>query len=481
MTCAAARLAPWLVMAGFNTVSAEQVCLSKARLPTWLACTCSLSKITHVPSAAVRVGLGTSLFFLAFLSPVIYAVDGVSMLAVAESLVTHGSLTVPKSLGMAGLGGLYYSKWYPLLSFLSLPLVALGMIFAHLMHLPPHFTAGAFALIVPPVLVGTTTGVVVMIGSRLGASQQGSVVAATGFAFGTVALVYAREFFAEPLLALITAVTIYLELGSQRDRSMVGFWAALAVLAKPTGAILGPILAVHAALKNRSLKAIMAPIFGTVTGIAIYFVYNYIRFGDLLTFGQPVAFALSNLPGGVVGLLASPGRGLVWYCPAVLALVGLSASSLKRLDVLLVVSIAVAYLCIYAVWRDWAGGWSWGPRYLLPALPGLMALCALLRSTSRKALIALTIVGFLINAPTLVSYYDRVYQEELVAHELPKTTLWSLNQAPFLRIWGSMSREFADARRTDVRLLVQHAGEPETSESSWRTLRIVAVGGGCYR
>jgi hypothetical protein len=195
-------------------------------------------KLTHGLSAAFVVGLGTTLFFLAFLSPVIYPVDGISMLAVAESLMMHGSLTVPKSLGMAGLGGLYYSKWYPLLSFLALPLVALGMVFAHLMHLPTHFTTEAFALILPAVLVGTTTGVIVELASRLGASRRGSVAAATGFAFGTVALVYAREFFAEPLLTLITAVTIYLELGSRRERSTVGFWTALAVLAKPTGAIL---------------------------------------------------------------------------------------------------------------------------------------------------------------------------------------------------------------------------------------------------
>jgi hypothetical protein len=80
----------------------------------------------HVPSAAIVVGLGTALFFLAFLSPVIYPVDGISMLAVAESIVTHGNTTVPRSLGAAGLGGLYYSRWYPLLSFLALPWWLLG-------------------------------------------------------------------------------------------------------------------------------------------------------------------------------------------------------------------------------------------------------------------------------------------------------------------------------------------------------------------
>jgi hypothetical protein len=152
----------------------------------------------------------------------------------------------------------------------------------------------------------------------------------------------------------------------------------------------------------------------------------------------------------------------VWYCPTVLGLAGLSASSLKRLDVLLIMSISFTYLFIYAIWGDWAGGWCWGPRYLLPALPGLLSLCALLEGTSRKALIALTMVGFLINAPTLVSYYERVFQEELVVQELPENTLWSLEQAPFLRIWGSMSREIGEARRSDVRLLVRHGANRKT-------------------
>ncbi len=424
--------------------------------------------------AAATVALGTALFFLAFTSPIIYSVDGISMLAVAESIVTHGSFAFPNSLGMLGRGGLYYSKWYPLLSFLALPLVALGTIFAHLMHLPPHYTAALFALVLPPILVGATTGMVMMLASRIGASQRAGILAAIAFAFATIALVYAREFFAEPLLALITVSAIYSEIGS--ERFSVGPLAALAVLTKPTRAILGPILATHAALKDRSLRPIFAPLFGTVTGITIYFFYNYIRFGNALTFGQPFAFGLSNIPGGVAGLLGSPGRGLVWYCPAVLALAGLSVSFFKRLDFLLIVSIALGYLAMYAPWRDWAGGWCWGPRFLLPALPGLMALCGLLGAKSRTAMIVLTIVGFLINAPTLVSYYERVYQEELVAHELPETTLWSLTEAPLLKIWGSTSRELSDARHTDVRLLVQHAGEStDNSEASWRTLRVVAV------
>jgi hypothetical protein len=432
------------------------------------------SKVRHIWVLASAVGLGTTVFFLAFLSPVIYSVDGLSMLAVAESLVTQHSFAVPKPLGISGVGGLYYSKWYPLLSVLAVPFVGLGMIVARLTHLPVHYAVGACALILQPILIGGTTSLVVMLSSRLGSSRRGSVLAAIGFAFGTVALVYAREFFAEPLLALITVAAIYLELGNHREHFGVGPLAALAVLAKPTGVILGPILGLHAALKEHSLKSMLLPLFGTATGLLVYLAYNHLRFGGALRFNRPLAFSLSKLPGGMAGQLLSPWRGLIWYCPAVLALAGLSRRIFRRLDVLLIVSTALAYLLLYSM-REWTGGWSWGPRYLVPALPGLMALCGLLESRWRKTLILLTILGFLVNAPTLVSYYERIYQEDVLAQRVSATMPWSIAQAPFVRIWGSMAREMKDAQHTNVSSLVRQAGQPENSPESWRTLRIVAV------
>ena len=432
------------------------------------------TEVRDIRVLAGAVGLGMTLFFLAFLLPVIYSVDGLSMLAVAESLVTQHSFAVPKTLGVPGVGGLYYSNWYPLLSVLAVPFVGLGMIVAHLTHLPVHFVVGAFAMILQPILIGGTTGLIVMLSSRLGSSRRGSVLAAIGYAFGTVALVYAREFYADPLLGLITVAVIYLELGSSRERFELVPLAALAVLAKPPGVILGPLVGLHATLKDRSLKPMLLPLLGTATGILVYFAYNHPRFGGALRFNRPLTFSLSKLPDGVAGQLLSPWRGLIWYCPAVLALAGLSGRIFRRLDVLLILSTALAYLFLYSM-REWTGGLSWGPRYLVPALPGLMALSGLLETRSRMALILLTLLGFLVNVPTLVSYYERIDQEDNLSQRVPDTTHWSFAEAPFVRIWGSMAREITDAQHTDVRSLVRQAGQPENSPDSWRTLRIVAV------
>lgn len=71
------------------------------------------------------------------------------MLAVAESIVAHHSLTVPAGLGIPGRGGEMYSAYYPLQSFLAAPFVGAAELAARLLHVPFHFIAAAFAGVLP--------------------------------------------------------------------------------------------------------------------------------------------------------------------------------------------------------------------------------------------------------------------------------------------------------------------------------------------
>ena len=70
---------------------------------------------------------------------------------------------------------------------------------------------------------------------RMGASSRAAFLAALTFAFGTVMLLYGRSFFADPLLAALTALAAWTALGNSRRSTVVEFTAGtLAVLAKPT-------------------------------------------------------------------------------------------------------------------------------------------------------------------------------------------------------------------------------------------------------
>ena len=426
-----------------------------------------------------KIAIAIGLIFLALLPPGIYSLDGNGMLAVAESLVAHHSLSVPPELGLPGRDGLFYGRWYPLQSLLAVPSVAAGMLAAQALHLPAHYVAAIFSLVLPAAFTAVTAALVALIALQLGATFQGGLLASLSYTFGTIAMTYARTFYAEPLLALLTVASIFLALGGSSGQILLaGLFSGLAVLAKPTGIVIGPLLTLFLLMRKRSLATSLAPAVGSLAGLLVYFAYNQFRFGHATMFGQPWAFSLAGVPSGILGLLISPGRGLLWYCPVLmLAIAGFArARKTNRTGAFLIVGILAGFLALYSLWSFWAAGWSWGPRLLLPALPGLAALLGLLEGRWRRAVITLAVAGFLINAPTLFAFYERYYAE---AHEsgVPEHDLeWSMSRAPFVYNWPAAVRQVRDAQGADVHeLFMQRGTAPATKVASSRALRVVAL------
>lgn len=429
---------------------------------------------------ALMLAAGVFLIYLAFLAPGIYSLDGNSMLAVAESIVTHHGFTVPAGLGIRGLGGRIYSTWYPLLSVIAAPFVYLALLASRVTHLPFHYLAAIMALPISAAVSAATAGVVALLSTRLGATRRGAWLAALTFAFGTIALVYARKFFADPLLTFLTVSALYLTLlRSRRGILAASCFAGLAVLAKPTGIIVGPVLAAYLLTKRVRFRLSVIPGLGAVVGTIIYAAYNVFRFGHPMSFGYALQFRLANVPTGLAGLLASPGWGLMWYCPpTILAIWGFrkTVRSGFLLEALAIVAVFASFLFIHSLWYDWAAGWGWGPRYLLPTIPALCALAGILDGRHRKALVLLAAAGFLVNAPNMFSFYER-YFAELSSRGIAvdENVAWSMPRSPLLHAWPAAMREVQDARRSDVREIFAQRGAPSHTIESSRALRVVAV------
>ena len=500
---------------------------------------------------SIALGIGTGLIYLAFLAPAIWSIDGNAMLEVAISIVKNQNFRVSETTGALGVDGYYYSMWYPLLSILAVPLVALGLLISQRFNLPEVYMSGACALVLPPLFTALTTALLVLLAFRLGSDRQGACLAALSFAFGTIAIAYTREFYVEPLLALLTILSVYLAFG-RSNISVFGasLSAGLAILAKPSAIILGPLLSIYLLLKKRHWSVAITPLIGSVVFSLIYAFYNYIRFGNPLSFGQswmsnvlsellasfvslrgiifliggllgspiylflkkrhwlvaitpliggiilvliyafynyiqfsnplslgqnsmfnvlsePLAKTASSqkgmpLIGGLLGLLASPGRGVIWYSPCViLGLVGFRyARKSKFLEALLIIVFSFHFLVINSgSW--WMGGWAWGPRYLLPIFPLLLSLAALLTKRWRLTLITLATIGFLINAPNLVSFYKRYYVnafEQQIEVNSPQI-IWSFEYAPFRQGWSLASEQINDAMQNDVRTVFKSIGK----------------------
>jgi hypothetical protein len=118
----------------------------------------------------------------------------------------------------------------------------------------------------------------------------------------------------------------------------------------------------------------------------------------------------SGLPGfsypfffGVLSILFSFGRGLVFFAPGLLlpirqrlrALGGSSGSALSGIYILWL-SFLVGLVLVYATWWAWYGGWFWGPRFFLFAvLPASLALAVRLHQRDASLLANLLTLGAL--------------------------------------------------------------------------------------
>jgi hypothetical protein len=134
---------------------------------------------------------------------------------------------------------------------------------------------------------------------------------------------------------------------------------ALAVLLWPTFATL------DRQLKLRLGAALMTPVIAW--GVAIAW-YNVARFGSPTDFGYSEAALTLSMPFNFLGLLFSPGKGLVFYSPLVV-IGALGMPRLWRVDRSLAAALLILLLTLTGVSgaSSYWGDEVWGPRYIVPA------------------------------------------------------------------------------------------------------------------
>lgn len=113
---------------------------------------------------------------------------------------------------------------------------------------------------------------------------------------------------------------------------------------------------------------------GLALGLAALAAYNLARFGSPLATGYALGggedFSASPVV-GLLGLTIGPYRGLLWFAPVSALAVALVPLAWRRAPALvgLAGAVGMTTLVTYAAWWTWWGGYTWGPRFLLPALP----------------------------------------------------------------------------------------------------------------
>lgn len=184
---------------------------------------------------------------------------------------------------------------------------------------------------------------------------------------------------------------------------------------------------------------------------------------------------------GLVGILASPGRGLFAFSPFLLAgLVGWGTPRLRRDPLFLLASAwAALHAAVVARHADWWGGWSYGPRLLSDSLPAWFLLVVLSAAWLRErvrtplprraaAALAGAAILFSVGVHSVQGLFNRAtisWNDAPNVYDAPLEKLFDPTNPQFLATWERNRRAAerysarrAGGRSSQIRILPPPAG-----------------------
>ena len=364
---------------------------------------------------AALLGVGSFAVYLAVLHGVIDVYDSQAMVSVTQNLVNHGTLRTTGAGWSLGSVSTPFAPYGLGLSLLAVPFYALSKLFGH---------PAVLESLVSPLVTSISVVLIYRIARVLDWRPSHGVLAAVSYGIFSMAIWYSTELLSEPSVTVCILIIVLGMLRWRQGARWAPLWIGIAAgvaLQLRTDAVVTAwigLLAIPLFVPLtvwRSLRALGLVLGPMAVSCAVLGWYDELRFHRLIeaAYGPGGGFS-TPLWHGLDGLLFSPGRSLFLYNPlTVLGVVGLilllAGPGVVRdrpLGVLLAILI-VTRTVFYAKWGVWDGGWTWGPRFLLPVVALLcVALPTVLRATDprramglivRAALVLLAVLGAAVN------------------------------------------------------------------------------------
>lgn len=358
-----------------------------------------------------------------------------SRLMLTYALVDRGTIQLDglndQTRDIAFFDGHFYTDKLPGLSLLAVPAYAAAKaIFRYPDH--PLATPGLVRLEGDYWATLGTSGLatailgawLVRFAGRLGCSPRRAGFIGLGYGLATPAYVYATHAYGHQVtaLALFAALALLATPGvapSLARIALAGLAVGVACLvelqAAPASAVLGGI-AVAQSWRLRRFDGIVAFGLGGLGPLLVLLGYNVLAFGSPFDMGyfhhatpQFARVHSRSNPLGLVPpdpsvmrqLLVGGFRGITFYAPLVaFAPLGWWRLGRDRRRALLLgtLGICLAFYAVNISYPEWTGGWSTGPRLLLPAVPfALIATSAWIAQARRVGLLitgAAALFGF---------------------------------------------------------------------------------------
>ena len=368
---------------------------------------------------------------------------------------------------LASYEGHFYSDKAPGSSLLAAPVYAIARTRQHteaasateIVNLARNWLMLPFALLGFSALRGLLR--------RLGRSPASVDLISIAYSLGCAVLHYSAAFYGHVLVATLLIVSLWCmaragmfssarawqDTSSARvsrylTLAAAGLCAGFAGLTEYQATLVAVLFLVPVVcVRERRVEAVLAYLTGAVPCALALLLYNKAAFGGplQLSYQHLVGASLQSLHGtglagatwptqeAVFGLLFSAHRGIIttspWIAFGVLGLFTMARAQVRPLHITLSVCVAYLFLAV-ASSSVWYGGWAFGPRLLIPAMP-------LLAIGAAYACDALATYPFADSVARAFVIFGVLYQQlvQLTFSELPPELHWPLREsvAPVLR------------------------------------------------
>lgn len=389
------------------------------------------------PTRARAIGLVSAVFLFFFAiyvltssSDIFSTGDTTIRMEIAEDLIYQHTIQLvdwkleyPKHLKKEffdprvsiGRGGKTYSTYLPGQPLAIIPFDILGSQVAGHEHWVFGPTVAWFDRFVGPLFGALEVTVFFMFAVRLGFGRWRSLLLTAIFAFATA--VWPDE---QSVLEH-GEVAFFLLLGSYfafRYREQGRPWPYLLLAGAAVGGAMdtryqdaaigvvgiGLYLFLPGSRDPRWWQRIRADVFfglGVLPFILVDGLLSWARFGSPLASGHHETVFGYPPWLGAAGLVVSPGKGILWYCPTIFLLAIAGPLFARRFPALAVsfAAIVAGFIFLYANVQYWHGDPAWGPRYIFPTVPFLtLPLGELFRIRTRLAPLAWLLTALVVGA-----------------------------------------------------------------------------------